>query len=429
MKSWIPIIYITIIAFIGCRSPGIDIFGKKTPHNKYEQKLKDAGLNESALGKAWLYMADWSLQNPVIIQLPFREAGYFSGDKAHASGYVFNAQRGEFINVTLDKKPLKDFDVFLDLWKLSRDSIPGNLTYADTTHFNFEVEEDGAYILRLQPELLRNGNYTLTITTGPSLAYPVQAPGKESIQSFWGASRDGGNRFHEGVDIFAARYTPVTAAADGRISRVNVNNLGGKVIFMRLKDRNISLYYAHLDSQLVHIGQSVKAGDTIGLLGNSGNAITTAPHLHFGIYTSGGAIDPLPFIKPSNKEPANITSPLDKLGNFAKTGSRSINTSWNGKPLTILPNTYVYIQGAASNEYKVVLPDSISIFINNSMISGLNPIRKIKVSADTNIYDQPNLQAFQKGKIFNGDEVDVIAGYNDFFYIKNTDGLEGWLKH
>ena len=60
------------------------------------------------------------------------------------------------------------------------------------------------------------------------------------------------------------------------------------------------LYYAHLDQQLVSPGERVNAGEIVGTVGNTGNARTTAPHLHFGIYAVGrGAIDPYWFIAPA----------------------------------------------------------------------------------------------------------------------------------
>jgi murein DD-endopeptidase MepM/ murein hydrolase activator NlpD len=67
------------------------------------------------------------------------------------------------------------------------------------------------------------------------------------------------------------------AAANGRISSVTENNLGGKVMFMRPAGKDFTLYYAHLDEQLVSEGQDVRTGDTIGLVGNTGNARTTPP--------------------------------------------------------------------------------------------------------------------------------------------------------
>lgn len=426
MKSIHLLILLGLNVVIGCRSTGLELFGKKSPHDNYAQKIKDAGLQETALGKAWFTMSDYILQQPVSIVLPFREAGYFPGEKAMATAYSFDGKTGEVINVTLEKQPSNDFEIFMDLWKLSGDSLPEKLTYADSTQFNYEVENDGRYILRLQPELLKSGNYTLTITSGPSLAYPL--PGKESIQSFWGASRDGGNRSHEGVDIFADRGTPVIAVADGRVNRVGLNNLGGKVIFLRPKGRNLSLYYAHLDSQLVQMGESVNQGDTIGLVGTTGNAVSTAPHLHFGIYSSGGAIDPLPFIKVNNKQPAPINLSTNKLGQYARTTNQTINANTYKGSVKIFPNTYVYIQATSGNTFKIQTPDSLILFVSGNQVSELETLSKLKIKEAAVIYHQPYEKALQIGTVSSGDEVSIKANFDNYYYILHTNGLEGWLK-
>src|SRR5690606_2281487 len=56
-------------------------------------------------------------------------------------------------------------------------------------------------------------------------------------------------------------------------------------------------YYAHLERAAFDSARRVRAGDVLGYVGNSGNAATTPPHLHFGVYRWGrGAVDPLPLI-------------------------------------------------------------------------------------------------------------------------------------
>lgn len=73
-------------------------------------------------------------------------------------------------------------------------------------------------------------------------------------------------------------------------------------MWIRDQERRNSLYYAHLDSIIATPGMKVKPGDTIGLVGNTGNARTTPPHLHFGIYRSySGAQNPLPYIFKTEK--------------------------------------------------------------------------------------------------------------------------------
>lgn len=132
--------------------------------------------------------------------------------------------------------------------------------------------------------------------------FPV-AGKKANVGSFWGAKRDGGKRKHEGIDIFAKKGTPVLAISDGLITRVSNMPLGGKVVWMRSSVKNWSVYYAHLDEQWVVEGQYVRKGDALGTVGNTGNARTTPPHLHFGIYTNRGAMDPYPHVKNLSRIP------------------------------------------------------------------------------------------------------------------------------
>ena len=121
------------------------------------------------------------------------------------------------------------------------------LLSADTssTQFTFDATETGTYVLRLQPQLNQSGSYGLSIAVGPSLGFPVSGT-KAKPGSFWGDSRDGGKRRHEGMDIFAPKLTPAIAAADGYISGVREGGLGGKTVWLNVNNRNIYLYYAHL---------------------------------------------------------------------------------------------------------------------------------------------------------------------------------------
>jgi murein DD-endopeptidase MepM/ murein hydrolase activator NlpD len=57
-------------------------------------------------------------------------------------------------------------------------------------------------------------------------------------------------------------------------------------------------YYAHLDSYAPNIatGDPVTTQTVLGYVGTTGNAAGTPPHLHFGVYASGGALNPLPLL-------------------------------------------------------------------------------------------------------------------------------------
>lgn len=138
------------------------------------------------------------------------------------------------------------------------------------------------------------------------LIFPIS--GKASIGSYWGDARDAGARKHEGIDIFASRGTPVVAVTDGYVIEVADDGIGGKSVTIQSDDYSWRSYYAHLDAQKVSKGQLVKKGQLIGTVGNTGNAKTTSPHLHFGIYEYSGAIDPLPYVKTSPKIAAPVSA-------------------------------------------------------------------------------------------------------------------------
>lgn len=291
MKKTLLLLWPAIMCCLSCNTAINKIFNKRTPHEAYADKIED-----HPGGDQWLAVSKNVLTAPQLISLPYRQTGYFRADKPRALALKFAAKQGERINFDLSKKPGDVFVIYADLFKQNGTGL-AHLLSADTlsTVFNFVVEETGDYILRLQPELYRTGEYSFSASVAPSLGFPV-AGKKAKAGSFWGAARDAGKRSHEGIDIFAPRLTPAIAAADGYISRVAEGGIGGKTVWLKAKDKSISLYYAHLDRQLVHEGQDVKMGDTIGLIGNTGNAKYTPPHLHFGIYTFGGAVDPFPFV-------------------------------------------------------------------------------------------------------------------------------------
>jgi peptidoglycan LD-endopeptidase LytH len=133
-----------------------------------------------------------------------------------------------------------------------------------------------------------------TPTVGGGGGYcPVQGP--NSFSDTWGAPRSGG-RYHMGVDIMAARGTPVVAVYDGSIYRFSTSSLGGYTIYYQDNSGNI-YYYAHLDGYAAGAaaGVPMAAGELLGYVGNTGNAAWTAPHLHWEFHPGGGgAVNPTP---------------------------------------------------------------------------------------------------------------------------------------
>lgn len=112
---------------------------------------------------------------------------------------------------------------------------------------------------------------------------PVAGVRGRDIASTWGAPRSGGRK-HRGADIMAKKGTPVIAATDGVIAWIGEDRLGGNVVYLFGEGLTLQ-YYAHLDRWApgLRVRQHVKAGDRLGDVGNTGNAATTPPHLHFGV--------------------------------------------------------------------------------------------------------------------------------------------------
>ncbi len=139
--------------------------------------------------------------------------------------------------------------------------------------------------------------------------YEMEFPllGAGAYWSGFGAPRDGGRRSHMGVDIAAPQMTPVVAVADGMVSRINIDSGTAGTYIALDHDDDWSSWYLHLNNDHygtddgrgigvrpdLEAGDRVTAGEVIGWVGDSGNAETTEPHLHFEVHLpSGEPIDP-----------------------------------------------------------------------------------------------------------------------------------------
>ncbi len=165
--SLISALGLVTIIFIGC-GPGNGLFGKKTAHEKYLAGLKEADLDNTAMGLEWINAANKSLTSPSSINLPYKETGYFASEKPSAAGFQFTAKRGEVLKINIATRPATGILIFIELWEpSSSNQSPKLLSAADTSSrsIEYESEKEGSYILRIQPELLRGVEYTLNITT------------------------------------------------------------------------------------------------------------------------------------------------------------------------------------------------------------------------------------------------------------------------
>ena len=145
--------------------------------------------------------------------------------------------------------------------------------------------------------------------------WPV--PGYGTVSQGYDATK------HTGIDISAEQGVAVIAAADGTVSQVQTwdgstttgDQSYGNMVQITHADERTTLY-AHLSKVLVSSGDSVSAGETIGYVGNTGNA--DGAHLHFEVRQSGQTVDPRPFITGGNPEDPQkkFEELLEKYGGY-----------------------------------------------------------------------------------------------------------------
>lgn len=146
--------------------------------------------------------------------------------------------------------------------------------------------------------LLRRHDILKKFTYFQPNIYHFPVSGKFWYDDSFGADREGGARRHEGTDIFGKEGTPIINICGGIIEQLGWNRLGGERVGVR-GDYGNYYYYAHLQyiaPELVK-GKRIEAGEFIGGMGHTGDALTTPDHLHLGIELPNGQwINPYPFL-------------------------------------------------------------------------------------------------------------------------------------
>lgn len=415
-----------------------DRFRDLTPYEAYQESLVQAGLAETALARDWLAAGRAALDGAAPVALPFEEEGFITPEEPGAMAYRISIPRGQKLtaDVTLDSD--EDTKVFVELFRMpaseddplrpihSFDSIPGA--------FQHEPWRGGDFVLRLQPELLRGGQYRVELRLEPQLAFPVEGHGMRAVQSVFGDPREAGRRSHHGVDIFARRGTPVLATSAGTVNRVDVTRLGGRVVWLRDPIRNANIYYAHLDSQYVRDGDRVEVGDTVGFVGNSGNARTTPPHLHLGLYRRGeGPVDPAPFLQPPRGTLAELTADLDRLGAWVRLRNDGIRLrAAPGLDAPVLrelgAHTPLRVLGGSGDYFRVRLPDGGQGYVAARLTESADePVASQVVAAPETVRSSPAVEAPIMVRLRQGIEVPVLGRFDGYLYVRSPEGLTGWM--
>ncbi|HEX2094802.1 MAG TPA: peptidoglycan DD-metalloendopeptidase family protein, partial [Longimicrobiaceae bacterium] len=327
---------------------------------------------------------------------------------------------------------------FVDLFRAAEDTAaaPRWLASADTAGAELEwvAREDGAYLVRVQPELLRGGRLVVTLRTGPSLAFPVPGRDSRAVGSRFGAPRDEGRREHHGIDIFAPRGTPVVAAAEGTVRSVETTGIGGRVVWLWTGDRRLSLYYAHLDSQMVEPGARVRVGDTLGTVGNTGNARGTPPHLHFGVYRPGrGPADPYPFVHAPRADPPAVAVDADALGTWRRTSPgarlRTAPAERESVPGELAAGVPVRPLGGSGAWYRVRTPDGREGYLPARATEPVSrSIRSLRPEGGALVLRHPRADAMAVDSVPAAAPVPVLGRYEGFLLVRTPAGRSGWIR-
>lgn len=369
MRTLFPLLVILFLG-TGCAEQLEEMRERYRPvslRDAYIHGLEQSGIDESVIGQRWIEEGESVLQIPIAPTLPYVEEGILIATDVMALGYQLELTRGE--QVIVEVTSADGFRVFADLYEpMDAEGLSERrLSSADSTGLlSWDVRRTKSYLLRIQPEILAEGSYSLRIRTDASLVFPVAGHTTASVQSLFGVERDGGRRSHHGIDIFARRGTPVVAVRDGRVTRVQTTGRGGKQVWLR-DDVGHNFYYAHLDSQLVREGQLVQPGDTLGLVGNTGNARTTPPHLHFGIY-QGGPHDPWPFVYEPTARPSRVAVDRSPFGSWREIQTagvllRDVPSRRATPTVELNQPTRLHVIGGTASWYHVRLENGLSGYL------------------------------------------------------------------
>ncbi|HTV02213.1 MAG TPA: M23 family metallopeptidase [Luteitalea sp.] len=412
-------------------SPLSRLTRESSPYEQYVDGLRDAGLDGTALGRDWLQAGEQALTRPAPVTLPLAESGYFEAATPSAAAWRFDLPRGRRLVVDVQLDAAAPARLFVDLFTIADDGTASRVRSlpAGSTTLTYDAERDGVIVVRVQPELLRRGRYTLTQRTLASLAFPVQGLTARAVQSAFGAERDAGRRTHEGLDIFAARGTPVLAVGSG-IARPDTNALGGTVVWLHQPDADRTFYYAHLERWAFESAQMVTAGDVLGYVGNTGNARTTSPHLHFGIY-SRGAVDPAPYLR--EDDPVPVVPPAPLLGTPVRVTTTRATLREGPAPsaasVRAVPrDTLTRVVGASARSYRVHLPDGQIGYLDRTAVGAVTtPLRRRRLDAGAELRESPTATAPVVKTADAATEWQVFGRFDDFDWVRGDDGIAGWV--
>ena len=422
----------------------------RSQREQYEHGLYEREGDVAA--REWREAGAHALHRALVVATPFREAVLLGDGGIGAIGYRLDLGYAQRLEAEVDPPYIRRGGVFIELFRLDGDTAILVATAEPGRHsISARAPAAGSYVLRVQPRPGFGGLYRIALgapltasSDGPSpneagttLLFPVDGKDASAIRSSFGDPRDGGSRSHRGVDIFAPLGTLAVAAADAVVTDVGNGSIGGKVVWLSASQLGLEFYYAHLDEQLVRRGDRVRAGDPVGRVGNTGNASRTAPHLHFGVYRTGGriALDPAPALSapPSVHRATVARFQVDPgaLGEWRRT--RAANLPLGATPtltdriLAELPrHTPVRLVGASDAALRVALPDGQTGFFDSNSLEFIEARTEQRIERAKPMRARPAAEA-PVIETLPGGKVPVLAAFGDYLLVRSPSGKTGWI--
>jgi len=183
----------------------------------------------------------------------------------------------------------------------------------------------------------------------------------------------------------------------------------------------------------VRRGDLVKPGDTLGFVGNTGNARTTPPHLHFGIYMRGiGAVDPYYHLyDPADRPPAfaGDSSLVGQWARIARGGAVARTEPRRSAPVMarVDRSTPIRVLAGVGDWYRARLPDGREGYVAAADAERLDPIVTAAVTAGSVMRAAPSDSAAAMDSLADGDMVPFLGRYGGYALVRRADGLQGWI--
>jgi SH3-like domain-containing protein len=182
---------------------------------------------------------------------------------------------------------------------------------------------------------------------------------------------------------------------------------------------------------MVQPGIRVRQGHMLGLVGNTGNAKTTPPHLHFGIYQQGSK-DPLYYIH--TIEEAMKSLPIDTGFHQKPFKVRSKMVNLMAGPSAKMKiksklnkNTYLTVIGQSHDWYRISLPDFTEGFILKDQLEPLRAGTISKLDSAQVLLSEIRADAVPVARLDKNSSVEVLATFQNFSFVKTENGIAGWL--